>query len=57
MECICCHKAEAPQPLGFCAACAASVRVELVDDLKRIGTYLSSWAAFEEWLRRRGLPS
>jgi hypothetical protein len=55
MECICCHKAEAPQPLGFCAACAASVRVELVDDLKRIGTYLSSWAAFEEWLRRRGL--
>jgi len=55
MGCIRCQKAEAPQPLGLCAACAASVRVELVDGLKRIGAYLSSWAAFEEWLRRRGL--
>jgi hypothetical protein len=54
MECVRCRKAEAP-PLGFCAACAASVRVELGDDLKRIGAYLASWAAFEEWLRRRGL--
>lgn len=53
MECIRCGKVEAPQPLGFCGACSASVRVELVDDLKRIGTYLSSWAAFEQWLRER----
>jgi hypothetical protein len=55
MECIRCGKAEAPQPLGFCAACAASVRIEVFEDLKQIGTYLSSWAAFDEWLRRRGL--
>ncbi len=55
MECIRCGKAEAPQPLGFCAACAASVRIELFEDLKQIGAYLSSWAAFDEWLRRRGL--
>ena len=53
MECVRCREAEAPQPLGFCAACAASVRAELVEDLKRIATYPSSWAAFEEWLRRR----
>jgi uncharacterized OB-fold protein len=57
MECIRCGKAEVPQPQGFCAACAATVRVELVEDLKQIGTYLSSWAAFDEWLRRRGSPS
>jgi hypothetical protein len=55
MECIRCGNAEVPQPQGFCASCAACVRVELVEDLKRIGAYLSSWAAFEEWLRRRGL--
>jgi uncharacterized OB-fold protein len=55
MECIRCGKAEVPQSQGFCAACAASVRVELVEDLKQIGTYLSSWAAFDEWLRRRGI--
>jgi hypothetical protein len=55
MECIRCQRAEAPQPLGLCAACAASVRVELVEDLKQIGTYLSTWAAFDEWLHRRGL--
>jgi len=54
MECVRCGKAEAPQPLGLCAGCAASVRAELVEDLKRIGAYLSSWAAFEEWLRERG---
>jgi hypothetical protein len=41
--------------LGLCAACAASVRVELVVGLTQIGTYLSSWAAFDEWLHRRGL--
>jgi hypothetical protein len=53
MECIRYARAEAPQPLGLCAACAASVRAEVVDDLKRIDTYLSSWAAFDEWLRLR----
>jgi hypothetical protein len=57
MECIRCGKAEVPQPLGFCAACATSVRAELVEDLKQIGAYLSSWAAFEEWLGRKESPS
>jgi hypothetical protein len=49
--CIRCGKAEAPQPLGYCPDCAAAARVELVDGLKRFGAYLSSWAAFEDWLR------
>jgi hypothetical protein len=53
--CIQCGKAEAPQPLGYCPGCAATACLELVDGLKRFGTYLSSWAAFEDWLRRRGL--
>jgi hypothetical protein len=41
--------------MGYCPSCAASVRIELVEDLKRIGVYLSSWAAFDDWLRRKGL--
>ena len=53
--CIRCGKVEAPQPLGYCPSCAASARLELVDGLKRLAVYLSSWAAFEEWLRRKGL--
>jgi hypothetical protein len=53
--CIRCGQAEAPQSLGYCSVCAATARIELVDGLKRFGTYLASWAAFEDWLRRRGL--
>jgi hypothetical protein len=55
--CIRCGKAEAPQPLGYCPACAVSARLELVEGLKRLGAYLSSWAAFDDWLRRRGPSS
>ena len=53
MLCIRCGKSEAPQPLGYCPACAANARLELVEDLGRIGVYLSSWAAFEQWLEER----
>ena len=31
------------------------VHLDHVLGLKRLGLYLSSWAAFEDWLRRRGL--
>jgi hypothetical protein len=47
---------KAPQPLGYCPSCAANARSELVEGLKSLGEYLSSWAAFDDWLRRRGLP-
>jgi hypothetical protein len=53
--CIRCGEAEAAQPLGYCPSCAVSARLELVAGLKGLGLYLSSWAAFDEWLRRRGL--
>jgi hypothetical protein len=53
--CIRCGQTEAPQPLGYCPDCAATARLELVDALKRFGTYLAPWAAFEDLLRRRGL--
>jgi hypothetical protein len=29
-------------------------RVEIVDGLKRLGSYLAAWAAFDDWLRARG---
>ena len=54
--CIHCGTTEAPQPLGYCPSCAANARSELVEGLKSLGEYLSSWAAFDDWLRRRGLP-
>jgi hypothetical protein len=53
--CIRCGKAEAPQPLGYCSPCAVKARLELVDGLKRLGAYLGSWAAFDDWCRRHGL--
>jgi hypothetical protein len=54
--CIRYGTAEAPQPLGYCPSCSANARSELVEGLKRLGEYLSSWAAFDDWQRRRGFP-
>jgi len=54
--CIRCGTTKAPQPLGYCPSCAANAGSELVEGLKSLGEYLSSWAAFDDWLRRRGLP-
>jgi rRNA maturation endonuclease Nob1 len=53
--CIRCRRTSAPEPLGFCAACAMHTRVEVVDGLKRLARYLAAWAAFDEWLRARGV--
>lgn len=52
--CIRCRSAEAPEPLGLCAACVMHTRVEIVDGLKRFSRYLAAWAAFEQWLREQG---
>jgi hypothetical protein len=54
--CIRCGTTKAPQPLGYCPSCAANARSDVVEGLKSLGEYLSSWAAFDDWLRRRGLP-
>jgi hypothetical protein len=51
--CIRCRKVDAPQPLGFCTACALNARLEVVSGFGRLEAYLASWAAFGEWLRAR----
>jgi hypothetical protein len=51
--CIRCHKADAPEPLGYCTACALNARLEAVGGFKQLGSYLSAWAAFEAWLLER----
>lgn len=50
--CIRCQDAQAPGSLGLCAACAMNTRVELTDGFRKLGTYLTAWAAFEDWLRK-----
>ena len=54
MECIRCNEREAPEPLGLCAACVVHTRLEVADGLRRLGRYLTAWAAFGEWLDGRG---
>jgi len=51
--CIRCGTTETPQPLGYCPSCAANARSELMEGLKSLGEYLSSWAGFDDWLRPR----
>jgi len=29
-------------------------RVEIVDGLKRLASYLAAWAAFDDWVREQG---
>jgi hypothetical protein len=47
---------QGPATARLLPSCAANARSELVEGLKSLGEYLSSWAAFDDWLRRRGLP-
>jgi hypothetical protein len=51
--CIRCHRADAPEPLGYCTACALNARLEAVGGFKQLTSYLSAWAAFEDWLLER----
>jgi hypothetical protein len=53
--CIRCREAEAPRQLGFCAGCAAAAEQEASGGYDRLAEYLGAWAAFDEWLQRRGL--
>ena len=54
--CIRCRQAGAPEPLGFCAPCAMHVRVEVTNGFQRFTSYLSAWAAWNDWLQERALP-
>lgn len=51
--CVRCKSIEAPHPLGLCGACAIHTRIEMSAGLRRLATYLGSWAEFERWLDER----
>ena len=57
MLCVRCEVREAPGPLGLCPACLVHTRLEVAVGLRRFTAYLDSWAAFDDWLRRRGRGS
>lgn len=51
--CIRCQNVDAPEPLGFCTACALNIRLEVFEGLGRLEGYLAAWAAFSDWLQVR----
>lgn len=54
--CVRCREKDVSGPLSLCPDCAAVTKEECSSGLIRLGQYLAAWAAFEEWLRRRGQP-
>ena len=53
MECVRCHHTASVEPLGYCTTCFIDTKLELAAGLRRLGDYLASWAAFEQWERTR----
>ena len=51
--CIRCRQTDASGPLELCSACTVRTRIEVSSGLRRLASYLASWAAFEEWCRLR----
>ena len=51
--CTRCESAEPYAGLDLCPACEIATRLEVAAGLRRLAAYLSAWAAFEDWLRRR----
>ena len=56
--CIYCQEHDVPETVELCPRCAFAFQVEVAEGLYRLGRYLASWAAFDEWLdgRRRAAP-
>jgi hypothetical protein len=52
--CVRCREKEVSGSLSLCADCTVATKDECSSGLIRLGQYLAAWAAFEEWLRRRG---
>jgi hypothetical protein len=48
--CIYCEDHEVPEGVELCPRCAFAFQVEVAEGLYRLGSYLASWAAFDEWL-------
>jgi hypothetical protein len=58
--CIYCQEHEVSEAVELCPRCAFAFQVEVAEGLYRLGRYLSSWAAFDEWLsgrRREAAPA
>ena len=58
--CIYCQEHDVPDAVELCPRCAFAFQVEVAEGLYRLGRYLASWAAFDEWLsgrRREAAPA
>jgi len=57
--CIYCQEHDVPEAVELCPRCAFALQVEVAEGLYRLGRYLASWAAFDEWLsgRRAGVAT
>ena len=51
--CIYCQEHDVAETVELCPRCAFAFQVEVAEGLYRLGRYLSSWAAFDEWLSGR----
>jgi hypothetical protein len=51
--CIYCQEHDVPETVELCPRCAFAFQVEVAEGLYRLGRYLASWAAFDEWLTGR----
>jgi hypothetical protein len=47
--CIRCGEYETANDRPYCIPCTFAVRAEVEDGLRRLGSYLGAWAAFDEW--------
>lgn len=52
--CVRCHWRAACYGDDHCHLCAFATRMEAARGLRRLDEYLGAWAAFEDWLERRG---
>jgi hypothetical protein len=53
--CVRCRSRQVTASAELCPSCATETRVELAAGLRRLGEYLSRWAAFDEWCREAGV--
>ncbi len=52
--CVRCRERNASGEVGLCPSCAIQTRIEFAAGFRRLGEYLSAWAAFDDWCRDSG---
>jgi hypothetical protein len=52
--CVRCRERDASDTVGLCPACSMQTRIEFAAGFRRLGEYLSAWAAFDDWCRDAG---